>query len=256
VTTTTSTPPSAPGPGANDPDVPQLSSANVQRSRRVRNNLATAFVYGSVLVAFVPLGFVLFYVVQKGIGILDLDFITTDIPITARRAGPGMGPAVAGTLLITLCASVIAIPLGILAAVYINEYGQGKRLARSIRFLSDVMAGVPSIVMGLFIYTIWVLRYVVLPAALPGITSGSLLAVARAAGETAPLLFTIGGARILNLDVFEGVNTALSTQIFANAGQPFAGAQERAWGAALTLILIVLVLTIVARIIAKRFTLR
>ncbi len=300
-------PPAGGGRAPGNLELGQLSTANVQRSRRVRNGLASAFVYGSVLVAFIPLGFVLFYVIQKGIGILDLDFITTDIPITARRAGPGMGPAVAGTLLITLTASVIAIPLGILAAVYINEYGQGKKLAGAIRFMSDVMAGVPSIVMGLFVYTIWVLRYgqsgfagalalaalmlpivirstesmlrlvpddlregsaalgasksrmiltVVLPAALPGITSGSLLAVARAAGETAPLLFTIGGARILNLNVFDGVNTALSTQIFANAGQPFPAAQERAWGAALTLILIVLVLTIVARIIAKRFTLR
>ena len=298
------------GPGGGGPrplDLLQLGSANVQRGRRVRNTMATAFVHGSVLIAVIPLGFVLYYVVRKGIGILDLDFLTTDIPITARRVGPGMGPAVAGTLLITLAASLMAIPLGILAAVYINEYGQGKRLAGAIRFLSDVMAGVPSIVMGLFIYAIWVLRFgysafagalalsclmlpivirstesmlrlvpndlregsaalgasksrmiltVVLPAALPGITSGSLLAVARAAGETAPLLFTIGGARILNLDLFEGVNTALSTQIFVNAGQPFAGAQERAWGAALTLIAVVLVLTIVARIIAKRFTLR
>ena len=97
---------------------------------------------------------------------------------------------------------------------------------------------------------------VVLPAALPGITSGSLLAVARAAGETAPLLFTIGAARSFNINMFEGSNAALSSQIFVNAQQPFIGAQDRAWGAALTLIAIVLVLTIVARIIARRFTLR
>ncbi len=97
---------------------------------------------------------------------------------------------------------------------------------------------------------------VVLPAALPGITSGSLLAVARAAGETAPLLFTIGAARAVNLGVAEGPNTALSTQIFANAQLPFAGAQERAWGAALTLIVIVVVLTVVARAISRRFTAR
>ncbi len=205
-----------------------------------------------------------------------------------------MGPAIAGTLLITLAATVMAVPLGILAAVYITEYGQGSKLAGAIRFLSDVMAGVPSIVMGLFIYTIWVLSFgqsafagalalgalmlpivirstesmlrlvpnslregsaalgasksrmimtVVLPAALPGITSGSLLAVARAAGETAPLLFTIGAARSVNLDMFAGSNAALSTQIFANAQQPFLGAQDRAWGAALTLIVLVLVLT-------------
>jgi len=285
----------------------ELSTANVLRSRRVRNGLATTFVYGAVLVAAVPLLFTLGYVVQKGGGIVDLDFLTQDIPIVSRLAGPGMGPAIVGTLLITLAATLMAVPLGILAAVYITEYGRGSKLAGAIRFLSDVMAGVPSIVMGLFVYTVWVLRFgqsgfagalalaflmlpivirstesmlrlvpndlregsaalgasksrmivtVVLPAALPGITSGSLLAVARAAGETAPLLFTIGAARSFNTNLFDGSNAALSTQIFTNAQLPFIGAQDRAWGAALTLIVIVLVLTIVARIISKRFTLR
>ncbi|MEA2685148.1 MAG: phosphate transport system permease protein [Actinomycetota bacterium] len=289
------------------PPLLDLTSANVQGSRRFKNILATAFVYGSVLVAAIPLGFVLLYVVRKGAGVVDLDFLTRDIPIVTRLPGPGMGPAIAGTLLITLTATLMAVPLGILAAVYITEYGQGSRLAGMIRFLADVMAGVPSIVMGLFIYTIWVLRFgqsgfagalalaalmlpivirstesmlrlvpntlregsaalgasksrmittVVLPAALPGITSGSLLAVARAAGETAPLLFTIGAARHVNLHPFEGSNAALSTQIFVNAQQPFIGAQQRAWGAALTLIVIVLVLTIIARVISRRFTLR
>ncbi len=95
---------------------------------------------------------------------------------------------------------------------------------------------------------------VVLPAAIPGITSGALLAVARAAGETAPLLFTIGAARKVNWNVFDGANTALSTQIFRNATQPFPGAVERAWGAALTLIVLVVVLTILARIVTKRFS--
>ena len=284
-----------------------LTSTNVQRARRVRNHLATAFVYVSVLVAAIPLGFLLIYVIKKGAGIVDLDFLTKDIPVVSRLPGPGMGPAIAGTLLITLAATVMAVPLGIMAAVYITEYGQGSKLAGAIRFLSDVMAGVPSIVMGLFIYTLWVLTFgqsafagalalgalmlpivirstesmlrlvpnslregsaalgasksrmimtVVLPAALPGITSGSLLAVARAAGETAPLLFTIGAARSVNLDIFGGSNAALSTQIFANAQQPFLGAQDRAWGAALTLIVLVLVLTVVARLISRRFTLR
>jgi phosphate transport system permease protein len=285
----------------------QLTTGSVLRSRRIRNSLATAFVYGSVLVAAIPLLFTLGFVVRKGAGVVDLDFLTHDIPIVSRLRGPGMGPAIAGTLLITLGATLMAVPLGILAAVYITEYGRGSKLAGAIRFLADVMAGVPSIVMGLFVYTVWVLRFgqsgvagalalaalmlpivirstesmlrlvpndlreasaalgasrsrmivtVVLPAALPGITSGSLLAVARAAGETAPLLFTIGAARSLNVDLFHGSNAALSTQIFMNAQQPFIGAQERAWGAALTLIAIVLVLTIVARVISRRFTLR
>jgi phosphate transport system permease protein len=216
-----------------------------------------------------------------------------------------MGPAIVGTLIITGTATLMAVPLGILAAVYLNEYGQKSRLATTIRTMADVMTGVPSIVMGLFIYTIWVLRYglsgfagalalaclmlpivirsteeilrlvpaglreaslalgatkarttltVVLPAAIPGITSGALLAVARAAGETAPLLFTIGASRTTNWNVFQGANTALSTQIFRNAQLPFVGAQERAWGAALTLIVLVVLLTILARVVTKRFS--
>jgi phosphate transport system permease protein len=279
----------------------------ISRRRRLRNGLATGLVSIAVLVAAVPLLFVLVYVVRKGAAVLGVDFLTQDIPITSRRPGPGMGPAVVGTLLITGAATAMAVPLGILAAVYLNEYGATGRLASVIRFLSDVMAGVPSIVMGLFIYTVWVLRFGqsgfagalalaalmlpiiirstegvlklvprdlreastalgarqsrtiltgVLPAALPGVTSGCLLAVARAAGETAPLLFTIGTVRKVNTSLFDGANTALSAQIFRNAQLPFTGAQDRAWGAALTLILLVLLLTLIARAISARFTVR
>jgi phosphate transport system permease protein len=272
--------------------------------RRLINTAFTGVVFACVAIAAVPLLAIVYYVLQKGLGIMSVDFLTKDIPIVTRSVGPGMGPAIVGTLVITGAATVMAVPLGILAAVYLNEYGKTNRLASLIRTMSDVMTGVPSIVMGLFIYTIWVLQFglsgfagalalaclmlpivirsteeilrlvpaglreaslalgasrartiltVVLPAAISGITSGALLAVARAAGETAPLLFTIGAARKSNVDVFEGANTALSTQIFRNATQPFPGAQARAWGAALTLIVLVVVLTILARIITKRF---
>jgi phosphate transport system permease protein len=95
---------------------------------------------------------------------------------------------------------------------------------------------------------------VVLPAAVGGIVSGALLAVARAAGETAPLLFTILGAQTLNTNVFSGANNALSFQIFANATSPYVGAEARAWGAALTLIVIAFVLMVAARTITARFT--
>jgi len=220
----------------------------------------------------------------------------------------GMQPAIIGTLFITLLASLIAIPIGILGAVYLNEYGKNRRLATAIRFLTDVMTGVPSVVMGIFVYTVFVLQFkerttlagalalaclmlpivvrsteemlklvpdnlreasaalgtrtwrttvgVVLPAALPGITSGCMLAIARAAGETAPLLFTIG-----SISHFAGVghmasqlgeqNTSLATQIFSNATQP--GGEPLAWGAALTLIVMVLVLTMLARVVTARF---
>ena len=278
--------------------------AKLLRRRRGVNCAFTGLVFACVAIAAVPLVAIVFYVLKKGGGVMSVDFLTKDIPILTRSLGPGMGPAIVGTLVITGAATAMAVPLGILAAVYLNEYGKTDRLATIIRTMSDVMTGVPSIVMGLFIYTIWVLRYglsgfagalalaclmlpivirsteeilrlvpaglreaslalgasrartiltVVLPAAVSGIVSGALLAVARAAGETAPLLFTIGAARKTNTDIFEGANTALSTQIFRNATQPFPGAQARAWGAALTLIVLVVVLTILARIITKRF---
>ena len=286
--------------GARTPD-----DAKHLRRRRLFNHGFTGLVFACVAIAAVPLVAIIFYVLKKGSGVISIDFLTKDIPIISRSVGPGMGPAIVGTLLITGTATAMAVPLGILAAVYLNEYGKTNRLAGVIRTMSDVMTGVPSIVMGLFIYTIWVLRYglsgfagalalaclmlpivirsteeilrlvpdglreaslalgasrartivtVVLPAAIPGITSGALLAVARAAGETAPLLFTIGAARKVNTDVFHGANTALSTQIFRNAQLPFPGAQDRAWGAALTLIVLVVLLTILARVVTRRFS--
>jgi len=305
MTTVASSPELGPAGLASGP--PDLEAGSVQRSRRIRNAVATGLIWGSVLVAAVPLFSLIVYVVRKGLGVVDVDFLTKDIPTLSRQVGPGMGPAVAGTILTTGAASVLAIPLGVMTAVYLNEYGNKNRLAGLIRFLSDVMAGVPSIVMGLFLYTIWVLRFgqsglpgalalgalmlpivirstesmlrlvpgelregslalgasksrtiltVVVPAAFPGITSGALLAVARAAGETAPLLFTIGATRAVNLDLFNGPNTALSVQIFRNAQLPFPGAQDRAWGAAFTLIALVLVLTLIARLVSARFTVR
>jgi len=282
-------------------------AGTISGRRRVGNRIAIISIWMAVLVAAVPLGFVVAYLLQKGARVISWDFLTADIPISSRLRGPGMGPAVLGTLLTTGGATALAVPLGLLAAIYLNEYGHRGRLASVIRFLSDVMAGVPSIVMGLFIYTVWVLRYgqtgfagalalaclmlpivirsaetalqlvpnelreasaalgartsrtiltVVIPAALPGIVSGALLAVARAAGETAPLLFTIGTVTSPNRHLFSGTNTALSAQIFANARQPFEGAIDRAWGAALTLIVLVFIMTAIARLVARRFTVR
>jgi phosphate transport system permease protein len=283
-----------------------LSRARLAGRRRVVDVFASAAITGSFVVALVPLGFVMWFLVSKGLGVLSWSFLTTDIPRQFRAPEGGMGPAVAGTILITGTAALMAIPLGILGAIYLNEVATRKSLARAIRFMSDVMTGVPSIVMGLFVYTIWVLRFqsqtafagalalaclmlpivirttdemlklvpdelrqgsvalgartwkttrsVVLPTALPGIVSGAMLALARAAGETAPLIFTIGVVNHTSWNLF-GPNTALSAQIFRNASQPFVGAQDRAWGAAITLVLLVFVLTLVARFIAGRFAL-
>jgi len=272
--------------------------------RRAKNRVATVLMVVAFVLVIIPLGFVLYTVISKGASIISGRFLTSSIPFNAAPAHVGgMGPAVLGTLLITALAAVIAIPLGILGAIYVNEYGGNQFLTRLIRLMSDVMTGVPSIVMGLFIFAIWVIHFgysglagalalgclmlpivirsseemlklvpeslregsyalgatkarvtmtVVLPAALGGIVSGALLAVARAAGETAPLLFCILTVQSANPNVFAGANTALSTQIFANATQPYVGAQARAWGAALTLIAIAFILMIAARLVTGR----
>jgi phosphate transport system permease protein len=274
--------------------------------RRTSNRIATALMVLAFVLVIIPLGFVLFTVIAKGASAISWSFLTGQIPPNVVPAGQGgMGPAILGTIEITALATVMAVPLGVLGAVYVNEYGGKGLLARIIGFMADVMTGVPSIVMGLFIFAIWVLHFgysglagalalgclmlpvvirstdemlklvpdplreasyalgatkarvtltVVLPAAIGGIVSGALLAVARAAGETAPLLFTILTVTAANPNVFSGVNTALSTQIFVNASQPYVGAQSRAWGAALTLIVMAFVLMIAARIVTGRFT--
>jgi phosphate transport system permease protein len=304
----------------------------VTRRRRLRNKAATLAMVLAFLVAVVPLGFVLVNVTQQGMKVVTKDFFTNEIPpdtgstdltddVLAKYGGTpsttqqsssaelGIGPAIVGTLLTTLGAALLAIPLGILGAVYLHEYGRKKRLASFIRFMTDVMTGVPSVVMGVFIYSVWVVRYgvdgksafaaslalgclmlpivvrsseemlrlvpdhlreasaalgvrtwrtttkVVLPAALPGITSGSMLAVARAAGETAPVLFTIGAAYNYNWR-FHGGNVSLSQFIYNQAALTGPTALQLAWGAALTLIVIVLVLTLVARTISSRLSIR
>jgi phosphate transport system permease protein len=274
--------------------------------RKTKNQIMTVLMVLAMLIILVPLVFVLYTVISKGAGIISGQFLTASIPPNVLPADlGGMGPAVIGTLEITGLATLMAVPLGVLGAIYLNEYGRSNLLSRFIGFMADVMTGVPSIVMGLFVFSIWTLHFgfngvggafalaclmlpvvirssqqmltlvpdplreasyalgasrarvtvtVVLPTALGGIVSGALLAVARAAGETAPLLFTILTVTTTNTDVFNGANTALPAQIFANASSPYSGAQARAWGAALTLIVIAFILMIAARIITARFT--
>ena len=275
--------------------------------RRTSNRIATALMVLAFVLVIIPLGFVLYTVIARGASVISWSFLTSSIPVSVAPANVGgIGPAVVGTLEITALATVMAVPLGILGAVYLNEYGGNRPLARVIGFMSDVMTGVPSIVMGLFIYALWVLHFgysglagafalgclmlpivirstyemlrlvpnalreasyalgaskarvtvtVVLPTAIGGIVSGALLAVARATGETAPLLFTIlSGTTLVNRNVFSGANTSLPSQIFANASSPYVGAQARGWGAALTLIVIAFILMIVARFVTARFT--
>lgn len=284
---------------------PDLSGRNLSRRRAFADRASTAAIGLCVLVAAFPLALVVWQVATRGGSAMSLEFLTEDIPRDYRSAGPGMGPAILGTLLITGMAALIAVPVGVLGAVYLNEYGKRGPLARFIRTMADVMTGVPSIVMGLFVYVAYILVVgekngfggalslaclmlpivirsseemlrlvpdelrqasaalgarewrttlaVVLPTASSGITSGSLLAIARAAGETAPIIVTVGLTYMAKPDLFAGENTTLAAQIYRNATQPFEASQERAWGAALTLIGIVFLFTILSRIISARF---
>lgn len=310
--------------------------STIKGARFVRNRLATVTMMLAFVVAVVPLVYVSFNVVTKGASVVTPTFLRSDIPTTAasgelsgnceklKRYNPdavcktaaakktqlGMGPAVVGTLITTALSALLAIPLGILAAVYLNEYGKRNRLASFIRFMADVMTGVPSIVMGIFIYTLWVVQFgqgrsalaaslalaclmlpivvrsseemlklvpnalregsaalgsrtwkttmkIVLPAALPGLVSGAMLAVARAAGETAPVLFTIGAANtVAQATTVTEQSTTLSFQIYNQITNGGSLSTQTAWGAALTLIVLVLVLTTIARSVSARFVMR
>jgi phosphate transport system permease protein len=278
--------------------------------RSTKSAIMTGLMIAAFACVAIPLLAVLWSVISKGASTAFAgfpDFFTKEIPVVSRRPGPGMGPAILGTLLVTLGATLIAVPLGILGAIYLHEYGGQSRFARLVRFMAMVMTGVPSIVVGLFVYVIWTLNFgysafggalalaclmlpvvigateqmlklvpnhlreasyalgttksrtiltVVVPAALPGIISGCLLAIARAAGETAPLLFTIGAATAYNPHFFDGANNALSAQIFVNANSSFVPAQDRAWGAALTLVLLTFIVTLIARLFTARLALK
>jgi phosphate transport system permease protein len=287
---------------------PDMGRSALSLRRRITNRVVLVAITLALVLAAIPLFLVTWTVISRGLEVMSWQFLTEDIPNSYRRSGGGMAPAIVGTLIVTGLAALLAIPLGVFGAIYLNEYGKQKPLARLIRIMADVMTGVPSIVMGLFIYVSVVvvvgqktafagalalaclmlpivirsseeiLRLVpdelrqaslalgarqwrtivtvVLPAALSGIASGALLAIARAAGETAPIIATVGLIFTVNPNPFEGQNTALPAQIFRNASQPFVNAQDRAWGAALTLVAIVLIFTILARVVVSRFAIK
>lgn len=277
--------------------------------RSIKSTLLTVLMIGAVVAIAIPLVSVMWSVISRGAGVAFEsfpDFFTSEIPAFGQRPGGGMGPAIIGTLIITGAATLIAVPIGVLGAIFLHEYGGHSKFARVVRFMAMVMTGVPSIVMGLFVYVMWTMRFgysafggalalaclmlpvvigsteqmlklvptqlreasyalgasksrtiltVVLPAALPGIVSGALLAVARAAGETAPLLFAVGAAKAYNPHLFDEANTALSIQIFSS-DLAFPAPEQRAWGAALTLVLLTFLFTFVARVFTSRFALK
>lgn len=283
-------------------------SRRVEESRSATDRLVTAVVSSAFLLAMLPLVSVLATVVSRGTARFDATFFTHSMRGVVGEGG-GVHHAIFGTLIITGLTALISVPIGLLTAIYLIEYGRG-RLARAITFFVDVMTGIPSIVAGLFAYALFALFFgpgvrmgvmgavalsvlmipvvvrsaeemlklvpnelreaayalavpkwrtivkVVLPTALAGITTGVTLAVARVIGETAPLLITVGITASDNFNPFDGRMATLSVfsyYQYVTPGFPAEASLDRAWAAALVLIIIVMALNLGARLISRVF---
>ncbi|GAA0941386.1 phosphate ABC transporter permease PstA [Kribbella koreensis] len=281
-------------------------------ARAFRNLLATVLISLCFLIALIPLCWILWTVVSKGYHlVLDANWWSqSQRGITSRRAGGGAYHALVGSLIMALICAVIAVPLGILGAVYLIEYGKGGRGAKVVSFMVDILTGVPSIVAALFVYAVWVtilgqnrigfavslslvllmmpvvlrsteemlklvpdelreasyalgvpkwktILKIVVPTAFGGIITGVMLGLARVIGETAPLLILVGYSKVINYNPFSGFMGALPTMINNDRGDmALPAAADRVWAAALTLILLVLALNLLARLIARFSTIK
>jgi phosphate transport system permease protein len=277
----------------------------ISTSRKIKDQAATVLVVLAFLVALVPLVWLLVSVISRGFAaIVSSGWWSRSLSgVLPEEFEGGVYHAIAGTLIQAVLCGIIAVPIGILAAVYLVEYGRG-RLARTTSFMVDILSGVPSIVAALFIFAAFIsiiglpqsgfmvslalvllmlpvvirnteemLRLVpdelreasyalgipkwktilriVLPTALSGTVTGVMLALARVMGETAPVLVLVGYARAINFNAFEGNMASLPLLIYTELSNPEAAGQLRVWGAALTLILVIMVFQLAASIISR-----
>lgn len=270
--------------------------------RQIVNRVFTGVTIACVVLAMIPLGSILFEVVKNGISAISFEFLTQP-PGSMIRGTGGIGPAIQGTLLTVGYASLIGIPVGILAGIYLSEYAGNSRFAYVVRFLNNVMTGMPSIVIGIVGYVALVLTigsfnitagavslsiimipivvavteetlklvpnsireaghslgipkwkvtlFITLKSAKEGILTGIVLAIARVAGETAPLIMTILGTSLFFQGLMSPVD-ALPLRIWRLASQPYEHAHSFGWGAALVLIIMVLSLSILLRFLVLR----
>ncbi len=282
-------------------------SRAVEGPRRALDRVMTLWIAAAFGLAMIPLFSLVFEVVKRGAPGLSLEFFTSDS--RGVVGGGGAAHAIVGTLVITGVAALISVPVGIMAAIYLNEYGTG-RLRRALTFFVDVMTGIPSIVAGLFAYALFelflgpgirlgvmgsvalsvlmipivirsaeeVLKIVpdhlreaayalgtpkwktiakiVLPTAFAGLVTGVMIAIARIVGETAPLLVTTGVVDSMNTDPFNGRMQNLAVYAYNEYRSPGVmkqAAYEKAWAAALTLIAIVMILNVAARLVYRRY---
>jgi ABC-type phosphate transport system permease subunit len=219
----------------------------VSPRRRRKDRFARWALGVAAIVALVPLLLVLYYLIHKGVGALSGSFFTTD-PSGAFLGDPGgVRSAILGTVEIVGIASLISIPAGLGIAVYLVEYGKTGRIASVVRFFTDVMTGVPSIMFGLFIYITLVVTKV-------GGASFAAWKASIALALLMPLLLALTIASGTTLGV-NGPMNALPLTIFQDLKQPRPELVQVAWGAALTLVLMVLVLSLIARLIQRRSSL-
>ncbi|MDQ1688696.1 MAG: phosphate transport system permease protein [Frankiaceae bacterium] len=276
------------------------------RRRKLTNRVMGVLIAVTFVLALLPLFSVLWLTVKNGSKRFDAEFLTHSMKgIGATDAAGGAYHAIVGTLEQVGLATLMAVPLALLTAVYLVEYGGISRFAKIVSYVVDVMTGVPSIVAGLFVFAFWILALhqpfsgfagalaltilmvpivvrgceemlrlvpselreasyalgiprwktilrIVLPTALPGLVTAIMLGVARITGETAPLLLTVFGADAINNDPFHGPQSGLPLFVFDQAARPNQVAVDRAWAGALTLILIVMALNVVARLAVRR----
>lgn len=278
-----------------------VQTSSRYRRRKFVDRVMTVLAYACTVLAIVPLTWIIIYVIVKGLGAWDVEFFT-QLPQLFGDGG-GVRNGIVGTIEIVGLATLMGVPVGVMAGIYLAEYGDN-RLGGLIRFMADTLTGVPSIVVGLFAFGVVVtatggfsafagavslailmipvitrtteeivrlvpnsireaslglgvsrwktIMRVVVPTALSGIVTGVLLAVARVAGETAPLILTILGTNFpISPNLFNGPSTTLSLQIYQLGRQPSPQVVEVAWGAALLLVLMVLGISIAARLIFK-----
>ena len=269
--------------------------------RKALSSIFVALCACAVLIALIPLALILFFVVSQGILAINLDFFM-NMPKPVGEPGGGMANAIVGTLILVSLGSLMAVPIGVLSGVYMSEYA-GTRVASLVRFAADTLNGVPSIVIGVFVYGIAVLPFkqfsaiaggialgvmmipiiartteellllvpetmregalalgatraravftVVLPSALPGIVTGIVLALARIAGETAPLLFTSFNNRFFTTKLTQPI-ASLTVQVFSYAISPYQDWHRQAWAGALVLVTIVFLCSLLARVATRR----
>jgi phosphate transport system permease protein len=284
---------------------------SIGAARKFKNGVATTLFTAAFLIAVVPLLWVLWTLLERGLRpLLSVDWWSHSFNgLLPNDFGGGVYHALVGTLLQGLVCAIFAVPLGVLVGIYLVEYGRQSRLAKVATFMVDILSGLPSIVAGLFIYALWITTFgfhrsgfavalallllmlpvvvrvtetmllivpdelreasyalglpkwktvvrIVLPTALSGILTGVMLGLARVLGETAPLLILVGYSNSISFNLFNGEMASLPLTIYMERSTGTVAGEYRMWGAALTLVLVIMLINLVATLLSRLFAIK